>query len=145
MFKRLGIGFLVVMTAACAGALVGTAISPSTETPATASPQALAHFERMARAADSSGLEQAACVSEWTFKLREGKLRLHVDRVRAAEIERAHPDSVRFLCFQSEGTVHTHALVCRPSAVDLVGNEMFGVVVCPRPTRFAVFAVRPMP
>ena len=141
--RRLGFGLIVVACAACAGVFAGNAMQ--SEPPATASPQALAYFESMVRAAEETKLEQAACVSEWTFKLREAKLRLHVERVRPALIQHSHSDSVRFVCYASEGTVHTHSLVCIPSVTDRIGAEMFGVVVCPNPTRFAVFAVRPAP
>lgn len=134
----------VMLIAACAGAMTQTAVTDSNR-PSTASPQALAFFESMIRAADSTGLEQAACVSDWTFSLRNDALRMHIGRVRAATIYRAHPDSVRFQCFINEGTVHTHSWACVPSTLDREGGEMFGVVVCPRPTRFAVFAVRPAP
>lgn len=130
-----------VISAACAGATVG-ALMPE-PSPNTASAQALAYFDSMVRAADSTGLEQAACVSGWTFSLHATELRMHIERVRPATVERAHSDSVRFECYANEGTVHTHAYVCRPSAVDREGAEMFGIVVCPRPTRWALFAVTP--
>lgn len=133
---------LVLICAACAGAFTGMAISDSPR-PATASTQALAYFDAMLRAADSTGLEQAACVSGWTFRLQNGKLAMHVERVRPALVHWAEAERVRFECYENEGTVHTHALVCRPSQTDREGWEMFGVVICPNPTRFAVFAVMP--
>ena len=143
MRTRLGLLVVLIATlaAACAGAIVQTVTE--SDRPSTASPQALAFFDAMVRAADSTGLEQAACVSRWTFSLRDDRLTMHIERVRAATVHRAHPDSVRFECYEAEGTVHTHAYVCRPSDVDREGAEMFGVVVCPNPTRFAVFAVTP--
>lgn len=137
------LAFLVVLIgAACTGALVGVAVNDSPR-PATASAQALAYFDNMARAHDSTGVEQAACVSAWTFSLQATELRMHIARVRPAKVHYAYSDSIRFQCFTNEGTVHTHSFVCSPSAKDREGTEMFGVVICPRPTRFAVFTVTP--
>lgn len=139
---KLGLALVLTLTAACANAFVRSIASSPYQT-STASQQAMQHFDAMLRAADSTGLEQAACVSAWTFSLRNGTLSMHISRVRPALVHRAHADSIRFECYQGEGTVHTHSMLCTPSDTDRTGNEMFGVVVCPRPTRFAIFAVTP--
>ena len=136
-------GLLAVLCAACAGAVAGAMVQA--ETPrSTASPQALEYFERMMRAHDSTGVEQAACVTQWNFAAKNGVTTMHVLRVSPpTRVLNATFDGVTFECGFKDGTVHTHSLVCIPSDTDREGDETFGVVVCPRPTRFAVFAVTP--
>lgn len=130
---------LACMLTACAGR-----VRAASEQPATASPKAWVYFEAMMAEHKRTGVEQAACVTEWTFKAKAGVLSLHIERIRAAEdIRNAHAEGVTFACYAYEGTVHTHNLVCKPSEVDKKGMEMFGVVVCPNPTRFATFTVTP--
>ena len=137
---RLLTGLLVVVCAACAATLGGATMQP--ETPrATASPQALAYFERMMRAHDSTGIEQAACVTRWNFAVRDGITTMNILHVAPARVLNAVHDGVTFECGARDGTVHTHSFVCWPSETDREGEEAFGVVVCPRPTRFAVFDV----
>lgn len=133
---------MLVLLAACAGAL--SRAQPSAEQATLATPQALRYFDAMISAHSATGVEQAACVSAWSMRVSGGHSTLTVERVRPAEhVRDAHATGVTFDCLASEGTVHTHSIYCVPSEIDKQGNEVFGIVVCPNPTRFAAFAVRP--
>lgn len=133
---------ILVLLACLAGAACATTHASLERT--SASPQARAYFERMMAAHLEAGVEQGACIDAWTLTMRHGESQMYIEHVRPAEnVRNAHATGVTFDCLAYEGTAHTHHAVCRPSEIDKRGVEPFGVVVCPDPTRFAVFAVQP--
>lgn len=141
MSRRAALTLLMLVLAACASAFAG---ATHTRANVIASAQAQTYFKHMLRAQDSTGVEQAACVAHWMLELRDGVSTMHLLRIRDAEdVTDAHIMGVTFACRESEGTVHTHSSVCVPSETDRVGDEAFGVVLCPQPPWFATFAVRP--